>query len=68
MNRSRNNPLRFTEEMMVKIKLLLCAILVGLSGTAWAEKQIVCASIGHWPPMEYLDKEGKIVGYTVDLM
>lgn len=53
---------------MVKIKVLLCAIFIGLSGTAWAQKQIVCATIAHWPPMEYLDEQGKIIGYTADLM
>lgn len=53
---------------MVKLKVFLCVLLVGLSGTAWAQKQIVCASVGQWPPMESLDKNGKMSGYTVDLM
>ena len=53
---------------MVKLKVFLCVLLVGLSGTAWAQKQIVCASVGQWPPMESLDKNGKMSGYTVDFM
>ncbi len=53
---------------MVKVKVLLCVMLLGLHGTAWAGKQVVCAAIGKWPPMEYLDEEGKMVGYTVDLL
>ena len=56
------------EKMMVNVITLFCLMLVGLSGNAWAQKQIVCASVGQWPPMEFLDKNDKIAGYTVDLM
>lgn len=52
----------------MKLKVFLCVMLVGLSGTAWAQKQVVCASVGQWPPMESLDKSGKMAGYMVDVM
>lgn len=53
---------------MLKLKVFLCVMLIGLSGTGWAQKQIVCATVGQWPPMESLDKNGKMAGYTVDFM
>lgn len=55
-------------EMMMKIKIFLCLIVVCLSGNAWAHKMIVCASSGQWPPMESLDRNGQMAGYTVDLL
>ncbi len=54
--------------MMVSLKVFLSVMLVLVYGNSWAGRQVVCASIGQWPPMEYLDKNGKMIGYTVDFM
>lgn len=56
---------------MGNIKIFLLVMLVmlgGVPGTATAGKQVVCASVGEWPPMEYLNEDGRLAGYMVDLM
>ena len=50
-------------------KCIMVLLLVALTGSsAWAEKTIVCATHAQWPPMEFVNDDGKLVGYTIDFM
>ena len=54
--------------MLKKAALVFLALMM-LSGTALAaEKVIVFATDSTWPPMEFVDESGKIVGFAIDYM
>lgn len=53
---------------MLKKTLLICLALVFCWQSAWAMKTIVFAVDATWPPMEFLNKDKKIVGYSIDYM
>jgi polar amino acid transport system substrate-binding protein len=39
-----------------------------MSGSAWAEKTIIFATDATWPPMEFVDANKNIVGYSIDFL
>lgn len=51
--------------MMKKMAMLLVVVL-GLVNNAWAQKEIIFASDATWPPMEFVDANKNIVGYSID--
>lgn len=51
--------------MFRKIVLTL-VMLVALFGSAWAETEIIFASDATWPPMEFMDENKQLVGYSID--
>ena len=52
---------------MLRTCALLLLLLVG-SESALAERTIVCATSADIPPMEFVDAEGKVAGYAIDLL
>jgi len=52
---------------MLKKILLISLALVLMTGSAWA-KTIVFATDSTWPPMEFVDENKKIVGFSIDYM
>ena len=52
--------------MFKKLILLAAAIALSASAAMAAEKTLVVAHDATWPPMEYVDGNKKIVGYSVD--
>jgi len=56
-------------ESRVRILFILCAVLVYLSCCGRViGGEIVCAGIGQWPPMEFVDERGVMTGFTVELL
>ena len=53
--------------MLKKIALTL-AVLATLCGSAWAETTIVFATDATWPPMEFVNGDKEIVGFSVDFL
>ncbi len=53
---------------MVKKTLLALLALLMTASVAMAEKVVVIAHDATWPPMEFVDKDKNIVGYSVDYM
>ena len=53
---------------MLKKVLLTLLTLSLLSGVAWAEKTIVFAVDATWPPMEFVNADKQIVGYSIDFL
>lgn len=53
--------------MLKKAALTLLALTV-MIGPAWAEKTIVFATDATWPPMEFVDANKNIVGYSIDFL
>jgi polar amino acid transport system substrate-binding protein len=39
-----------------------------MCGSAWAEKTIIFATDATWPPMEFVDANKNIVGYSIDFL
>ena len=54
--------------MLRKCALFLLLLLVCGSVSARAERTVVCATSADVPPLEFVDDEGKIVGYAIDLI
>ncbi|MBC8208865.1 MAG: basic amino acid ABC transporter substrate-binding protein [Desulfobulbaceae bacterium] len=52
--------------MLKKSVLLLSLFTFLLAGNGWAQKEIVFAVDATWPPMEFLDSDKNIVGYSID--
>ena len=44
------------------------AMLLCVAGSAMAEKTIVIATDATWPPMEFVDSDKQLVGYSIDYM
>ncbi len=53
--------------MMKRAAATLIALLV-MYGAAWAETTIVFATDATWPPMEFVNAQKQIVGYSIDYM
>ncbi|MBU1233815.1 MAG: transporter substrate-binding domain-containing protein, partial [Proteobacteria bacterium] len=53
---------------MFKKILLTLAMLLSVSSSAMAEKTIVFAVDATWPPMEFVDSDKQLVGYSIDYM
>ncbi len=53
--------------MLKRVVATLIALLV-MSGAAWAETTIVFATDATWPPMEFINAQKQIVGYSIDFM
>jgi polar amino acid transport system substrate-binding protein len=54
-------------KMLKKIAVILLMV-VSLVGNAWAKKEIVFAVDATWPPMEFVDAQKNIIGYSVEYM
>jgi polar amino acid transport system substrate-binding protein len=52
---------------MKKIALMLLLAL-SMVNSAWAQKEVVFATDATWPPMEFVDAEKNIVGYSIEYM
>lgn len=50
---------------MKKIALVLLLVASTVS-SAWAQKELVFATDATWPPMEFVDAEKNIVGYSIE--
>ncbi len=55
-------------EIMIKKITLTLAMLVCITTTAMAQKTIVFAVDATWPPMEFMDSDKQLVGYSIDYM
>lgn len=53
---------------MFKRIVLTLAMLLCVAGSALAEKTIVIATDATWPPMEFVDSDKQLVGYSIDYM
>lgn len=53
---------------MFKRIVLTLAMLLCVAGSALAEKTIVIATDATWPPMEFVDSNKQLVGYSIDYM
>ncbi len=53
--------------MNKKIKYLLAATAISLSASAFAEKTIRIGVEGAYPPFSEVNKEGKVVGFDIDI-
>ena len=53
---------------MLKKVLLILVALSTLCGSAWAETRIVFATDATWPPMEFVNAEKEIVGFSIDFL
>ncbi len=53
---------------MLKKAVLTLVTLAVMCGSAWAEKTIIFASDATWPPMEFVDANKNIVGYSIDFL
>jgi len=53
---------------MLKKAVLTLVTLAVMCGSAWAEKTIVFATDATWPPMEFVDANKNIVGYSIDFL
>lgn len=52
--------------MFKKLVLAFCMILLGAAFAVAQERTLVVAHDTTWPPMEYIDSNKQIVGYSVD--
>ncbi len=48
--------------------VLTLVTLAVMCGSAWAEKTIMIATDATWPPMEFVDSDKNIVGYSIDFL
>lgn len=46
--------------------IVILFVLAGLCSAAMAEKIIVFATAGSWPPAEYVNREGEVEGFAID--
>ncbi len=53
---------------MLRKAVLTILTLAIFCGSAWAEKTIVFAVDATWPPMEFVDANKNIVGYSIDFL
>lgn len=53
---------------MLRTCALLLLLLLCCGESALAERTIVCAASADMPPMEFLDKDGSIAGYAIDMI
>lgn len=53
--------------MLKKLAMLMTVVLC-FANTVWAQKEIVFASDATWPPMEFVDDQKQIVGYSIDFI
>jgi len=53
---------------MAKKIILTLALFLCVASTAMAQKTIVFAVDATWPPMEFMDSDKQIVGYSIDYM
>lgn len=53
---------------MLKKLAMLMAVVLCFANTVWAQKEIVFASDATWPPMEFVDDQKQIVGYSIDFI
>ncbi len=52
----------------MKRTLFVALLILGMAVSAWAETKIIFAVDATWPPMEFVDGNKKIVGYSIDFM
>jgi polar amino acid transport system substrate-binding protein len=62
-----NQKVFLREENVMRVFWIAVALLL-ISTTAWAEKTIVFATDATWPPMEFIDADKNIVGYSIDFL
>ncbi len=53
---------------MLRKAVATLVALFALYGVAWAETTIVFATDATWPPMEFVNAQKEIVGYSIDYM
>lgn len=53
---------------MLKKALMTLMTVAVLCGTSWAETTITFATDATWPPMEFVDADKNIVGYSIDFL
>ena len=53
---------------MLKKAVLTLVTLAVMCGSAWAEKTLVFATDATWPPMEFVNADKNIVGYSIDFL
>jgi polar amino acid transport system substrate-binding protein len=52
--------------MMMKKIVLILLLVASTVSSAWAQKELVFATDATWPPMEFVDAEKNIVGYSIE--
>ena len=53
---------------MLKKAVLTLVTMAVMCGSAWAEKTLVFATDATWPPMEFVNADKNIVGYSIDFL
>ena len=53
---------------MLKKAVLTLVTLAVMCGSAWAEKTLVFATDATWPPMEFVNADKNIVGYSIGFL
>ncbi|WP_456385053.1 basic amino acid ABC transporter substrate-binding protein [Desulfolithobacter sp.] len=53
---------------MLKRAVFALVTLAVMYGSAWAETTIVFATDATWPPMEFINSDKELVGYSIDYM
>jgi polar amino acid transport system substrate-binding protein len=43
-------------------------MIIGMVSHAWAEKEMVFATDATWPPMEFVDSQKNVIGYSIEYM
>ena len=56
------------EIFMLKKLVVILVALSTLCGSAWAETKIVFATDATWPPMEFVNAQKQIVGFSIDFL
>ncbi len=54
--------------MVKRIMLILLLAMLVVPSSAWAGKTIVFAVDATWPPMEFVNQDKEMVGYSIDYM
>lgn len=62
------NHFYFTEEYMITRLFTACLLLLALCKPAAAEPTIVFATDATWPPMEFVNDQKQVVGYSIAFM
>ncbi len=52
----------------MKKVVLMVLMIIGMVSHAWAEKEIVFATDATWPPMEFVDSQKNVIGYSIEYM
>lgn len=65
-NKSKDKVIIDNEDSVMRKCIALLFLLANLCSPVMAESIIVFATVPGWPPSEYVNKEGKVEGFSID--